>query len=389
MTAMQTAATKRPLIAHIVYRFDVGGLENGLVNLINHLPEDRYRHAIICLTDYTDFANRINRRDVTLHALHKPPGNSVKIHGQFWRLFRQLRPSIVHSRNLGSLESQIAASTAGVPVRIHSEHGREADDPEGKNRKQQWIRRLYSPFVHHYIALSRDLADYLAGPVGIDDRRITQLYNGVDTEKFHRHSNGASALPVFAGQRCFVVGTVGRMQAVKDQATLAKAFVRALELMPEARAGLRLVMVGDGPLRPEVDALLQSAGVADLVWMSGSRNDVPDIMGSFDLFALPSLAEGISNTILEAMACRLPVLATAVGGNPELVVAGQTGTLVPAADVERMAHALLDYYRDPERARREGEAGRERVVEHFSLEAMVNRYSQVYDKWLVKRSGVS
>ncbi|MES2353872.1 MAG: TIGR03088 family PEP-CTERM/XrtA system glycosyltransferase [Pseudomonadota bacterium] len=371
-------------MAHVVYRLDMGGLENGLVNLINRLPEDRYRHAIVCITDHTDFAKRIQRKDVTLHALHKPPGNSLRIHGQLWKLFRDLRPNIVHTRNLAALETQVAACAAGVPIRIHSEHGRDIGDLDGKSRKQQWLRRIYSPFVNHYIALSQDLADYLVGPVGINASRVTQLYNGVDTDKFSARSLSSSPIAAFGDQDCFIIGTIGRMQSVKDQPTLAKAFIRALELMPEARSRLRLVMVGDGGLRAEVMALLRSAGVEDLTWLPGSRNDVADIMRSLDLFVLPSLAEGISNTILEAMACGLPVLATQVGGNPELIVSNQTGTLVPAADVESMARAILDYYQDPARSRREGEAGCARVAEHFSLDAMVARYGHIYDQWIAK-----
>ncbi|HVK56702.1 MAG TPA: TIGR03088 family PEP-CTERM/XrtA system glycosyltransferase [Burkholderiales bacterium] len=383
--AGEISRNARPLIAHVLYRLDVGGLENGLVNLLNWLPEDRYRHAVICLTEYTEFARRIRRSDVSLFALKKPPGNSVRMHGQLWRLFRELRPDIVHTRNLGSVEAQVPASLARVPVRIHSEHGRDIGDLDGSNRKNQWLRRLYSPFVHHYIALSQDLADYLAGPVGIDSDRITQLYNGVDTTKFQPRWVERVLPDVFSGQSCFLVGAVGRMQAVKDQLTLANAFIRALELMPEAKSRLRLAIIGDGPLRAEVVRRLESAGVSHLTWLPGSRNDVAEIMLSFDLFVLPSLAEGISNTILEAMASGLPTLATRVGGNAELIVDGETGALVPSADVDAMARAMLDYYRDPALARRQGAAARLRAVERFSLDAMVNGYARIYDKWLGNR----
>lgn len=373
-----------PLIAHVLYRLDVGGLENGLVNLINRLPEDRYRHTIICLTDYTDFAKRIRRADVTLHALRKPPGNSFRMHVQLWQLFRRLMPHVVHTRNLSGVEAQVAAQLAGVPIRIHGEHGRDVGDLYGTSLKHQRMRRLYSPFVHHYIALSRDLADYLAGSVGIAQHRITQVYNGVDTDKFRRVSNERVSLPTFTAQTCFVVGAVGRMQTVKDQPTLAKAFIRALELAPEARVHLRLALIGDGPLRADVMALLTQAGVAHLAWVPGSREDIAELMRGFDLFVLPSLAEGISNTILEAMACGLPVLATRVGGTPEVVLHGQTGTLVSAKDVESMACAILNYYRSPLLARDHGEAGRIRVVEQFSIDSMVRRYEQIYDGWLTK-----
>jgi sugar transferase (PEP-CTERM/EpsH1 system associated) len=377
-----------PLIAHVVYRFDIGGLENGVVNLINRIPEDRYRHAIVSLTDYTDFTRRIRRKDVELIALHKPPGNNIKLHLQLWRLFRQLKPAIVHTRNLAALEAQAAATLAGIKVRVHGEHGRDVNDLNGLNRKYQWVRRLYRPFVQHYIALSHDLQSYLVDRVRIDAGHITQLYNGVDTEKFRPSVAGRAPLPhaPFNDPSLLVFGTVGRMQAVKDQVTLARAFVRAIELAPDSRARLRLVMIGDGPLRELTQRQLTAAGLDELAWLPGARDDVAELLRGFDVFVLPSLAEGISNTILEAMACGLPVLATRVGGNPELVDAGRTGELVPAADVEAMAHALLRYLREPPRAREQGSAARRSALDRFSLDRMVAGYLDVYDRLLTQRA---
>ena len=379
-----TAVDPRPLVAHVVYRFDVGGLENGIVNLINHFPESRYRHAIVAMTEITDFRQRIRRQDVEYHALHKTPGHGFKLYPRFFRLFRELRPAIVHTRNLAALEASLPAWAAGVPVRIHGEHGRDVGDPDGKSRKYQWVRRLYSPFVSGYIALSKDLEGYLKGPVGIAPRRIAQLYNGVDAVRFQAAPTGRETIPgcPFTGPGMWLVGTVGRMQPIKDQLTLARAFIRALELSPASRDTLRLVMVGDGPLKAEAERLLAAAGVAHLAWLPGARNDVADVLRGLDGFVLPSLGEGISNTILEAMASSLPVIATAVGGNGELVVPGQTGVLVPAADVEFMARALLDQCADPARARAMGQAGRSRVENSFSMESMVASYLGVYDSLL-------
>jgi glycosyltransferase involved in cell wall biosynthesis len=138
-------------------------------------------------------------------------------------------------------------------------------------------------------------------------------------------------------------------------------------------------MVGDGPLRERVRALLGEAGVDEYAWLPGERNDVARIMRSFDLFVLPSLAEGISNTILEAMATGLPVLATAVGGNPELVQAGVTGTLVPRDDPESMARALRAYADSKELCRRHGVEARRTIERKFGMEAMVDAYMAVYD----------
>ena len=182
-------------------------------------------------------------------------------------------------------------------------------------------------------------------------------------------------------------GTVGRLQPVKNQVALARAFVRALAIEPAMRGRLRLAIVGEGPLRDEVVAILRAANVLDLAWLPGARDDVAQVLRSFDVFALPSLAEGISNTILEAMASGLPVVATDVGGNGELVDAAQTGMLVPAGDDGALAHALLAYASDRDRAKSAGVAGRARAERLYGLDTMVARYAALYERLMAARSG--
>lgn len=374
---------ERPLVAHIMHRFDTGGLENGVVNLINHMPADAYRHAVIALTEITDFKKRINRPDVQFFALNKKPGHVLWIYPRLYRLFRQLQPAIVHTRNLAALEAAVPAWAARVPARIHGEHGRDVGDFDGTNKKCQWIRRIYSPFVKHYIALSQDLAHYLIQPVGIGAKRVTQIYNGVDAARFHPATQRQD-IPgsPFNQAGLWLVGTAGRMQTVKDQTNLAHAFVAAIQTEPSLRERLRLVMVGEGPLRNESLAILEAAGLAEFAWLPGERNDIPDIMRGLDCFVLPSLGEGISNTILEAMASGLPIIATAVGGNPELVLERHTGHLVPAADPAALARAIVELAKAPEKAHAMGNAGRKRIESQFSMTAMVNSYLQVYDRLL-------
>lgn len=373
----------RPLVAHVVYRFDTGGLENGIVNLINHMPADRYRHAVVALTEVTDFRRRIQRDDVEFVSLHKPPGHGVWLYPRLYRLFKTMRPAIVHTRNLAALEAQVPAWAAGVPVRLHGEHGRDVSDLDGSNRRYQWLRRAYKPFVQHYFALSRDLAGYLQEKVHVPPGRITQVYNGVDTQRFLPPPGGPRpAIPgcPFNDPAFWLVGTVGRMQQVKDQPTLARAFILALQAQPELRGRLRLVMVGEGALRQQCADILQAAGLAELAWLPGERGDIADVMRGLDCFALPSLAEGISNTILEAMACGLPVVATDVGGNADLVHHGATGEIVPSGDPAALAATLARLAADPALAGAMGRAGRERVLSRFSMQAMVSAYQGVYDR---------
>jgi sugar transferase (PEP-CTERM/EpsH1 system associated) len=373
-----------PLIVHVIYHLAVGGLENGLVNVINRMPEDRYRHAIISLNDYTDFRNRIKNPNVEVYVLHKHPGKDLRLYGKLWRLLRRLKPDIVHTRNLSTLEAQLPALVAGVPYRIHGEHGRDIDDIDGTSRKYQLLRRLFRPMIHRYIALSLDLKRYLQEKIGVPESKISHICNGVDTGKFTPGSAQArTVLPGdFSAADKIVIGTVGRMEAVKDQITLVHAFVRLVQEHPRGRDSLRLIMIGDGALLEPARSILEVAGLAQIAWLPGEREDVPDLLRAMDVFVLPSLAEGISNTILEAMASGLPVVATDVGGNSELVDQDTTGLLVPRGDPAALADAIRVYIDDPDLRRLHGATARKRSEDEFSLDTMVQRYQDIYDELL-------
>jgi len=374
------------LIAHVIHRLGTGGMENGLVNLINHMPPERYRHAIICLQGYTDFRQRIRREDVAIHDINQRAGHDLGAYRRLYIILRELKPDILHTRNLSALESQVVGAAARIKGRVHGEHGRDIYDLHGKSRKYNLLRRAIQPLVGQYIAVSRDLAGWLRDTVGVPSRKITQIYNGVDSVKFHPR-NGARQLlgpPGFAADDTVLIGSVGRLAHVKDFPTLIQAFGRMRELWPEGRDRLRLMVVGDGPTRSECEHLIAELGLGEHIWLTGDRSDVPELMRAMDLFVLPSLGEGISNTILEAMACGLPVIATDVGGNPELVSPDKTGTLVPPADQEKMAQALLAYVRDPARMAEDGEAARAEIEARFSMEAMVAGYMSVYDAALAR-----
>ncbi len=378
-----------PLIVHVVFRFAIGGLENGLVNIINRLPHAAWRHAVVSLTDVDrEFARRVTRDDVTYVALDKPPGHALPLYPRLYGLFRTLRPAIVHTRNLAALEAMVPAWAARVPARVHGEHGRDAADLDGTVTRYQWVRRAYRPFVQRQVALAPDMARYLHERVGVPRERIEQIFNGVDTARFAPAPTPRrvpAGCPFRPGEH-WIVGAVGRMDAVKDQPNLARAFVRALALHPAARATMRAVFVGDGALRAQTEAILADAGVRDLAWFAGERSDVVALMQSFDAFALPSLGEGVSNTILEAMATGIPVVATRVGANADLVDDGVSGAIVPAADSDALAQALVRYYADPPLARRHGRAGRQIAEQRFSLARMVERYDALYRGLLARRA---
>lgn len=377
------AAAQRPLVMHVLYSFDVGGLENGVVNLINHMAPERFRHVVVALAQCApDFCRRVQRADVEFISLHKQPGHGIKLYPRFHRLCRQLRPAIVHTRNLAALEFAVPAALAGAPARVHGEHGWDTSDPGGTQRKYQLLRRAYSPFVNRYVALSGQIESYLTERVGIATSRVERICNGVDTLRFRPASTRQAVVgSPFDDPDLVIVGTVGRLQTVKDQLNLVRA-VAIARGQGEAGARLRLVIAGDGPQRAEVEAEIVATGIGDITWLAGARSDVPEVMRALDIFALPSQAEGISNTILEAMASGLPVVATEVGGNAELVAAGETGALVPAQDPHAMAKALLRYTADAALRQSHGAAGRQRVERSFSIDNMVERYTRLYQSLL-------
>lgn len=374
-----------PLVMHLVYRFDVGGLENGVVNLINRMDPGQFRHAVVALTRCEPaFCERVTSRDVEFISLGKGPGHATQLYTELYRLFRAYRPAVVHTRNLAALETVVPAWLAGVPVRVHGEHGWDLGDLEGRNRKNRLIRRLYRPFVSHYVALSEHLENYLCRGVGVPRGRVARICNGVDHGRFHPQE-GNRELPrgmPFRGGDEIVLGTVGRLQRVKDHATLISAFGRLCRRSEEWSRRLRLVIAGDGPLREELAAQARESGLEGRIWLPGERSDVAQIMRAVDVFVLPSLAEGISNTILEAMASGIPVVATDVGGNSELVANGQTGALVPPRDPAALGNAMERYCADAQLRRHHGENGRRRCEDRFSLERMVADYSDLYEALL-------
>lgn len=368
----------RPLIAHIIYHLGTGGMENGLVNLINHMPRERYRHTIICLKGYDDFRRRLPD-DVEVIALGKREGNDFASHRRLYRHLKTLAPDILHTRNLATLETQIIGALAGIKARVHGEHGRDIYDLEGRNRKYLLLRQAMRAFVPHYMAVSADLADWLVAAVHVAPKRVTHIYNGVDSARFTPHHGPRPALlPAgFASDNSVVIGSVGRLAEVKGYEYLARAFVELLQQAPQLAVTARLVLVGDGSQRQACERIVEQAGFSDFVWFAGERSDIPQLMQTFDVFVLPSLGEGISNTILEAMATALPIVATAVGGNPELVGA-ENGTLVKPADPQALADALQPYAEDPGMRRDQGRASRALVEKQFSMHAMVQGYLDTY-----------
>lgn len=363
---------RRIRVMHLIHQLGAGGAENGIVNLANHIDQERFQMAVCAFVRGGVLTRRLDKGRIALFEAEKSPGNDLGLPVALVRLFRQWKPDIVHTHAWGTLcEGVAAARIAGVPSVVHGEHG-----TIQRRRRNLLVQRTFWRLTDRVLSVSSHHASELASVVGFPESRITVLPNGVDNRRFHGARRGRQSVrdSMGFGGDDIAVGTVGRLVPVKNQRLLIDAFSR----LPGPPSRRKLVVVGDGPLENALRAHAENAGCADRVRFPGRRSDIPEVMAAMDIFALPSLSEGMSNTILEAMSSRLPVIATAVGGNPELVVDGVTGMLVPTDDADAMARALAVLVQDAAKRKAMGDKGRERVLREFSLDAMVRNYQALY-----------
>ncbi len=377
----------RPLIAHVLYRLDTGGMERIALSVILRTGE-RYRHAVICLAGFGAMHGEIGDATVPCLSLDKRPGKDPGCYFRLWRALRALKPDLVQTYNLGALDTAPIARLAGVRAVVHAEHGRDASDPFGRSRKYRLLRRWLQPFIARFVAVSGDLQRWLRDDVGIAASRIVLIPNGIDTARHVAVAGARQRRPLlgdFAPPGTLLIATVGRLDAVKNQASLITAFRMLCDSQPRTGTPLRLVIVGEGGERKRLEAHVARFNLGDRVKLLGNREDVAALLAECDVFALSSLAEGIPLTVLEAMAMDLPVVATDVGGVGEAVIDGTTGTLVAPGDPAAMAAALDRYIRNPDLRLRHGRAGSERVRSRFSVSAMVSAYAALYDQLLAGR----
>ncbi|MCB9654477.1 MAG: glycosyltransferase [Deltaproteobacteria bacterium] len=356
-------------------------MENVFVQLINGLPHDEFRHTIVALTQADPaFSRRITRSDVEIIALDKPPGQPYRIYPRFFALLKSLGADVFHSGNLAALDMTPVAAAASIERRVHAEHGWDVHDPEGRNWKYILLRKAYRRFVHDYVTVSKQLYTYVRHRVGVEDSRVHLIPNGVDTTRFRPQTPSDPEQPEnypFHRGEHLVVGTVGRLEPIKNQRLLIDAFAAVLRSAPPDADRLRLALVGSGPLADELKQHATRAGINDRIWWAGTRDDVPALLRALDVFVLPSLAEGTSCTLQEAMATGLPIIATHVGGNSDLLGEGAYGTLVPSGDITTLANAIRGTLSSLP-ASSKGPGAREEAVQRYSLTHMIERYRALF-----------
>ncbi|HNP35724.1 MAG TPA: TIGR03088 family PEP-CTERM/XrtA system glycosyltransferase [Woeseiaceae bacterium] len=365
-------------IAHVIYRLDVGGMENGLVNLVNRMPRDKFRHSILVLTCASSFRERIVNDEVDIVEFHKPDGNHLPTFHRIRRTLRELRPNIVHTRNLGTLDISPISKLAGCKIHVHGEHGWHAKDLQGRSARHRVVRKFCDPFVQKYVAVSRDIAAWLSATVGINPAKIETIHNGVDLSYFG--GGGTQPRTNSSDTDSVVFGTIGRQDPIKGLDVFIDAIALVLKQEPDMRSMIRVIMAGDGPEHGRCVARCTALGLGEVIRLPGTVENVPSLLRDFDFFVQPSLNEGMSNTILEAMASGLPVVATDVGGNPELIRDTVDGSLVPPGDVPSLADRIICYARDAGLRETQGISAQQRAANEFSLDAMTQNYGEFYQR---------
>ena len=352
---------RRRRLAHVTLGLDTGGQEKLLVEFARRADRRRFELFFLSLTGRGRLAAEIEALGWPVVALEEQPGfrPAISLHLAPW--LRRWRIDVVHTHDSKPLVyGAPAARLAGVPRVIHTRHFAQLSY---LSKRQTRLAALAARLTDTFVCVSRQSAA-VAVREGVPGGRIRTIWNGIDLTHF------ACSGPRPDGPAVLVA----RLSPEKDVATLLRAAARVVQQRPT----FRLRIAGDGPCLPMLRELTDQLQLAGHVDFLGDVRDVAGLLATAKLFVLPSLTEGISLTLLEAMSCGLPVVATRVGGNPEVVVDGQTGLLVPPGDPPALAAAILQLLGDETRCRNMGLAGRQRVEDHFDVRQMVTAYEVLY-----------
>jgi len=362
---------RRIHVVHVLNGLNTGGTERGVRKLVAGLDAGLFEQTI-CALRPADGGEPAGARLVSLGQT----GRGIVVH-RLARLFTQLRPDIVHSRNWGTIEAIPAARMARVPAVVHSEHGRDLQTMGAQPWRRRIFRRLCYRWADRVFCVSQELRDFYAGQLKISPSRFGLIANGVDTRHF-RPDPGVRAemrAKIGAAAQTLVVGTVSRLDPVKDHGTL----FQAARLVLQKGTDLQLLIVGDGTEKGRLEA--EVAAYPELRRRSlftGEVCDVESWLQALDVFALPSISEGMSNTLLEAMSSGVVPVATWVGGNPEVIEGWRSGLLFSPGDAVALSEHLAHLASDVAWRRQLGVQARERVIARFEIGRMLHSYTQLY-----------
>ena len=376
-----SAAGSAPIrVLYLVESMEIAGAEQVVLSLARGLDRDRFIPEIGCLTVEGPLAPRLREAGVPVVALGKRPGLDVSVVPRLMRMMRQRRIDIVHTHVWNAdVWGRVSAALAGVPVRITTAHSVDV----WKGRAQLSVDRCLSMVTQRVVCVSEAVRTFYADRAGIAAEKLTVIYNGIDVQPFD------GPIDVAAKRRALGVDPAGPVLSVVARLLPEKGhrhFLEALAALRGAQPRISGLIVGQGVMRAELEARSRELGLLDSVRFLGERTDVPEILRATDILVLPStLREGLSISLLEAMAARRPVVASDVGGNRETIGDSGAGLVVPPADSRSLAVALEALLADPERAHRMGEAGRAKVERDFDIRRMVRQTETIYTDLLADR----
>ncbi|NBC12706.1 MAG: glycosyltransferase [Gammaproteobacteria bacterium] len=372
--AARLADTAPVKVLQVVHGLPRGGLENGVVNLLNGLPPGQFQQSVVCLDRRGEMADRVAPQ-VPVEVLGRRR-HDLTLALRLARVIRRTRPHVIHCRNWNTWPDTVLAHRLAAcrSTLVWSFHG--FADGHWFPRRRRLASRGLSLATDQLFAVCRDSAERFARLAGIPPRRFEVLYNGVDCRRFapSAQRDGLRAALGFAPNE-LVILTVASLTPVKGHAHLLEAAAQVLAGTPRR---VRFLWLGEGRERAALEARIRDLGLDGRVQLPGGSDQVPRYLAAADLFVLPSQLEGMSNAILEAMASGLPVVAHAVGGNPELVDHGHSGLLCPSDDVDALAGVIGRLVRNDGERRSMGVAARRRAEQIFSLDAMLVRYADFY-----------
>lgn len=374
-------------IMHVVEALGVGGgVENGIANLIHGMDPSRFEHVLCAVFKTGNQLERYPLDRVRLVSLNQQPRRFSVQTGPLLKTIREIKPDIVHSRNWGALETVAAGRWSRSCAVIHSEHGVEMD-PDAEPRRRSWVRRVGYELAHRVFSVSYQLKDTLVRRTGFSADSMGVIHNGVASTRFHRDRESGMRFRRELGISgdTFCIGSVGRLSRIKDYPTLLRAAAR----LTRDAGDWRVLIAAEGPELAGLQQLVDgSPDLRGRVLFLGKIARVPEFLNSLDVFALPSVCEGISNALLEAMATGIPSVASAVGGNVEVIVNGESGLLFPVGNVDVLADEIEELRRNPERRRDLGDAAIRRMRDEFSLESMIQKYEDLYQRMAARRFAV-
>jgi glycosyltransferase involved in cell wall biosynthesis len=360
-------------VLHLIVELSIGGAQIALRRLLSHLDRQRFKPQVACFYNGDGaVAREIRANGVLVTDL----GMAGKYRlDAFWRLNRLLRdqhPAILHTWMFhANIPGRLIGRTAGVPVIITSER---TMGQEGNFRR--WLNRSTARWANSIVCVSQSVADFAIGKIGLPAKKIVVIPNGIELDQFENLPIQSEARVKYQlPEGALIIGAIGRPRAVKGYSYLIDAFARLAQGHPSAH----LLFVGDGPDRSRLEEQVQTTGFIDRVTFLADQLDIPSLLPALDILALPSLHEGMPNVAIEAMAAGLPVVATAVGGTPEVIIDGINGLLVPPRNPEALAGALSRLLLDPDLRQRMGQAGRQRAFEQFNIQHTVQQTQVLYE----------